>query len=195
MDTLRIGFTVLVPGRPGILIGNRAPATACLASLALASIMAGCRPGEAQPGAAPSPIASQPHPSGASLPPTPSRVPPTPPRQPTATAPEPYTIVSEPAPLIGTWRFSDSDFTRFYPDGTIHEAANLVSLDGEPFAVNWYSFDEGRLILRELSVSGVPPCGNDPARYEALLLEGGRLQLVDIRDACGPRAGNVRGDL
>jgi hypothetical protein len=82
---------------------------------------------------------------------------------------------------------------RFYVDGTVHEADSLEQLDGEPFAVNRFEFDGDRLVLRELSVSGVPPCGGDPARYEARLLQSGRLQLVDVRDACAPRAGDVRG--
>jgi hypothetical protein len=138
-------------------------------------------------------LPGSPPPASTLLPSTPTRIPPTATlHPPTATAPEPYTL-PEAEELLGTWKFSDMDFTRFYEDGTVHEAYSLAQLDADPFAVNRFELEAGRMTLRELSVSGVPPCGDKVGVYELRLLEGGKLQMVTIRDACYPRAGDVEG--
>jgi hypothetical protein len=115
------------------------------------------------------------------------------PLAPTATAPEPYVIVTELQQVIGTWKFSDSDFTRFYENGTYHDAYTLAQLDTDPYAVNKIEFDDGHLVAREVSVSGVPPCGGKVGIYELRLLQSGKLQIVVVKDTCGPRAGDTQG--
>ena len=101
--------------------------------------------------------------------------------------------MAEAMEVLGTWRFSETDFTRFKEDGTVHEAYSFAQLDDDPYAVNRYSLEEGRLSLRELSVSGVPPCGSRPGVYEIRLLQSGGLQIIVLSDACGPRAGDIQG--
>jgi hypothetical protein len=106
---------------------------------------------------------------------------------PTATAPEPYTVVVDPAPVIGSWKYSSSNFTRFDPDGTYREARSLEALDDKPFAINQYDFEGGFLVVREISVSDVPPCGSKVGIYEVRILDSGQMQMVLIKDGCGHR--------
>ncbi len=49
------------------------------------------------------------------------------------------------------------------------------------------------MFIKELSVSGVPSCGDTIAIYEVRLLEGGKIQIVSIEDKCSPRRGDIAG--
>ncbi len=152
-----------------------------LGVLAMASIIAGCSPPQvtSEPLAEASP--SNPPPTSTTPPSTPTAPPPTKvPPPPSATAPEPYAVVMEAEQLIGTWMGSESDFTRFYEDGTYREATSLTLLDDAPFAISKYEFEAGRFITREVSVSGVPSCGGKVGSYEIRLLQSGNLQIVLI---------------
>jgi len=165
-----------------------------LVMAAITSVLIGCvgpqSPGEVLPA---------PTPTG--LPPTSSTEPPTvaisiptntsPP--PTATAPEPYTVVIDPGPIIGTWKFSSSDFTRFDLDGTYREARSLENLDDKPFSIGDYNFDNGHLVVKTISVFGVPSCGTKVGKYEVRILDSGKMQIVLIKDSCGPRGGDTKG--
>ena len=165
-----------------------------LGVLAVISTLASCSPPQASTEALPESLPSKPPPTSTTLPPSPTTAPPTAsPRPPTPTAPEPYSVVTEAGQIIGTWKFSDTDFTRFYEDGTMHDAVSLAQLDAAPFAVNRYEFEDGHLIAREVSVSGVPSCGGKVGSYEIRLLQSGRMQIVVIKDSCGPRAGDTQG--
>jgi len=115
------------------------------------------------------------------------------PLPPTATAPGPYSVITDIEQVLGTWKFSDADFTRFYPDDTYHDAYSLTELDNAPYAVNRIEFKDGYVLAREVSVSGVPPCGGTVGVYELRLLQSGKLQIVVIKDLCGPRAGDTQG--
>ena len=165
--------------------GPRRRALRTLGVLAVAINLASCSPPQAPTEVLPEPPPSHPPPTSTTLPPTPTAPPPT--------APEPYSVVTDAEQIIGTWKFSDTDFTRFYEDGTIHDANSLGQLDADPFAVNSYEFEDGRLIARELSVSGVPPGGGKVGSYEIRLLHLGQIQIVVIKDACVPRAGDTQG--
>jgi hypothetical protein len=164
------------------------------AMLALASLLSSCSPGEAPSdlavGTSTINLASATALAlSATTAPTWTRTP----LPPTATAPEPYTVVTTLEQVIGTWRFSDSDFTRFYDDGTYHDAYTLARLDSDPYAVNKIEFEDGHLVAREVSVSGVPPCGGKVGIYELRLLQSGRMQIVVVKDTCGPRAADTQG--
>jgi len=161
---------------------------------AITSILVGC--------AVPQPAGEVlPTPTPTSLPPTSTTEPPTttmsiptktsPP--PTATAPEPYIVVIDPDPIVGTWKFSSSDFTRFDLDGTYREARSLESLDDKPFSIGHYDFDNGYLVVETLSVFGVPSCGTKVGKYEVRILDSGKMQIVLIKDSCGPRGGDTKG--
>jgi hypothetical protein len=172
----------------------RQQAVNTLGILAIVSLLASCSPPQAPTQVLPEPAASRLPPTSTTLPSTPTAPPPSAtPRPPTPTAPEPYAVVKEAQEIIGTWKFSESDFTRFYEDGTMHDAYSLAQLDDDPFAVNTYEFEEAKLILRELSVSGIPSCGGKVGTYEIRLLQSGNLQIVVIKDSCGPRAGDTHG--
>lgn len=43
------------------------------------------------------------------------------------------------------------------------------------------------MFIKEISVSGVPPCRDTPGIYEVRLLEGDKIQIVAIEDKCSPR--------
>jgi hypothetical protein len=126
-------------------------------------------------------------------PPAPTAAPPTRTPGPTATAPEPYALATEIQHIAGTWTISDALFVRFDEDGTFRSAYSADDLQARPYQVSTYTLEDGRLLIRELSVSGVPSCGTGMGKYEVRLLESGGLQLILIKDGCGPRAGDTAG--
>jgi hypothetical protein len=164
-----------------------------VAIVLIALIMAGCSPLPSTPDDLPGTLPGSPPPASTLLSSSPTRIPPTATlHPPTATAPEPFTL-AEAKEILGTWKYSESDFTRFYEDGTVHDAYSLAQLDADPFAINRFEVEAGRLTMHELSVSGVPPCGSKVGVYEIRLLQSGNLQIVTLRDECRPRAGDVEG--
>jgi hypothetical protein len=48
--------------------------------------------------------------------------------------------------------------------------------------------------MTEISLSGVPSCGNKLGIYEIQLLESGNIHIVAISDQCAPRAGDIAGE-
>ena len=164
--------------------------------LAIAVLIAACSPNPpsaplVSPQPSPGPLPSD-TPRASDLPPT--SAPPTPSLPPpSATAPEPYIVITDPSAIIGTWKTSLPDFVRFYADGTYYEANYVGDLETAPFAIGSYEFSDGFLLIRETEVHGVPSCGGKVGRYELRLLDSGRLQVVVLKDACGPRAGDTIG--
>lgn len=63
----------------------------------------------------------------------------------------------------------------------------LENLDNQPYAINAFHFEGTQMFIKEVSVSGVPPCGDTPSTYEVQLLEGDKIRIVAIEDKCSPR--------
>jgi hypothetical protein len=182
------------PRQSGGMMNPNRLLTRALGMLAVASILVSCSSPQSTSEALLGPSPSKPPATSTTQPSTRTAVPSTmTPPPPTATAPEPYAVVTEAQQIIGTWKFSESDFTRFYEDGTYHDAYSIAQLDPDPYAVNKYEFEDGHLVAREVSVSGVPPCGGKVGSYEIRLLRSGKLQIIVIRDACGPRVADTQG--
>ena len=123
---------------------------------------------------------------------TPTRVPPTATATaalPTATPTQAFTLATSLEEIAGTtWRkTAGAGYIRFYEDGTFHQARALDALDDSPFSICRFWFEGTQMFHTELSVSGVPSCGDTIAVYEVRLLEGDRLKIVSIEDSCGPR--------
>ena len=99
--------------------------------------------------------------------------------------------------LVGTWKrveLGDAVFYRFEEDGTLGMAYSLNGLDDQPYAVSSIQFEGAKMLLTEVSVFGVPPCGERVGSYEVQLLESGNIQVVVIEDDCGARKGSVPGE-
>ena len=82
-------------------------------------------------------------------------------------------------------------YRRFDEDGTYRSASNAAALDGAPFAINWYRFEEAVMLFTEVTFGGVSSCGEVVGRYEARLLACGELQVVAIEDPCSARSGDM----
>lgn len=127
---------------------------------------------------------------------TPTPLPPTitpTPEPPTATPTPDYIVVTSAEEIIGTW-VKDTFYIRFDDDGTFRQAHSAEDLENHPYTINSYRFDGDRMITAELSIFGVPSCGNRDGRYEIGLLENGNIRIVAIRDACAPRRGDTEGE-
>jgi len=142
-------------------------------------------------------------------PPTEMSVPPTKPPEPTSTEVAP-TLTPTPKPqtatptqaftqatsaeeIVGTW-FAGNYFIRFDNDGTFRQAHALDNLESQPYAISSYQFEGTKMVITEISVSGVPSCGKKIGSYEIRLLESGNIRIVAIKDQCPPRAGDVAGE-
>jgi hypothetical protein len=112
------------------------------------------------------------------------------PEPPTATPTQAFTLATSAEEIVGTWH-DPAGYTRFYEDGTFHAARVLDKLDSQPYAINEFRFEGTRMFIKEISVSGVPPCGDTTGIYEVRLLEGGKIQIVAIKDKCSPRRGEM----
>lgn len=95
--------------------------------------------------------------------------------------------------VIGTWQAGGGRFILFDDGGLFSQARYLSQLDDQPYAVSSYRFDGSELLIVEVSVSGVPSCGNAAAQYEVELLEYGNIQLTAIQDDCVKRAEETAG--
>lgn len=104
----------------------------------------------------------------------------------TPTTTQVVTLARSAEEIVGTWRASRT-YIRFDRDGTFRKAYALDELDSRPFAISGFRFEGTRMFIEEISVSGVPPCGDTIGIYEVLLLEGGRIQIVSTDDKCSHR--------
>ena len=118
---------------------------------------------------------------------------PTPTAAPPTSAPtQAFTLATSAEEIVGTWQKEIGvGYVRFYEDGTFHQARALGDLDSKPFAICEFRFEGTRMFTKELSVSGVPSCGDTPGIYEVQLLEGGRIEIVAIEDKCSHRRGDT----
>jgi hypothetical protein len=114
---------------------------------------------------------------------------------PATTPTQAFTLATSAEEIVGTWmRRSGPLYLRFDEDGTLREARALDELDSQPFSINSYQFEGTRMILKEVSVSGVPSCGETIDSFEIRLLESGDIRIVVLEDECGHRAGSVAGE-
>jgi hypothetical protein len=85
--------------------------------------------------------------------------------------------------IVGTWQKTiGPGYIRFYEDCTFHEADAQESVDSQPLATNSYQFEGTEVVMKEVSVSGVPSCGESIGTYEIRLLESGSIRLVVLED-------------
>ena len=116
---------------------------------------------------------------------------------PTATPSRAFTLAASAGEIGGTWqrgRVEGALYIRFDEDGTFREAYALNELDSQPFSINSYQFEGTKLVTTQVSVSGVPSCGESIGSYEIRLLESGNIRIVAIEDPCTHRAGSVAGE-
>jgi hypothetical protein len=116
---------------------------------------------------------------------------------PTAAPTQAFTLATSAVEIVGTWqrvKVGDARYRRFDEDGTFRTAYALDKLDSQPYAINPYQFDGTRMVATEISVSGVPSCGEKIGTYEIRLLESGNIRIVVLEDECSHRAGSVAGD-
>ena len=122
--------------------------------------------------------------------PVPTVVTPTP-EPPTATPTPAFPLAASAEEIVGTWQHLGVYYIRFNEDGTFHQAEALDKLDSQPYVVCKFRFEGTQMSIEEISVSGVPTCGSKIGVYEVRLLEGGKIQIVVIKDACSARAGDI----
>ncbi|MGD8759982.1 MAG: hypothetical protein PVJ07_06995 [Anaerolineales bacterium] len=114
---------------------------------------------------------------------------------PAATPTQAFILAISTEEIAGTWmQRSGALYIRFDEDETLREANALDELDSQPFAINSYQFEGTRMVLKEVSVSGVPSCEESIDSFEIRLLESGDIQIVILEDECGHRAGSLAGE-
>jgi len=116
---------------------------------------------------------------------------------PTATPTQAFTLATSAEEIVGTWqrgRVGDAGYIRFDEDGTRRGAYALNKLDSQPYAINSYQFEGTKMVTTEISVSGVPSCGEKIGSYEIRLLESGNIRIVVLEDECSHRAGSFAGE-
>ena len=143
----------------------------------------------------PEPTDAPPEPTATQVEPTATPVPPTttPTARPltaTPTTTQVFTLVTSAEEIIGTW-YSGMYYIRFDRDETFRQARALDKLDNQPYSISSYQFEETRMVIAEVSVSGVPPCGKEIGSYEIRLVDSGNIQIVSIKDRCTHRAGDI----
>jgi len=109
------------------------------------------------------------------------------------------TLATSAEKIFGTWVTSScwagTCYMRFDKDGTMREAMAPDELDSQPYVINSYQFKGKKMIITEVSVSGVPSCGeNKTGTYEIHLLESGNIRIVAIDDQCGGRADDMQNE-
>ncbi len=106
----------------------------------------------------------------------------------------PFSAEVDAQDILGVWHVLGLDFDfyhKFYDDGIFHAGDSPEMLDEQPLAIGEYWFNEGNLMMVELEVFEIPPCGEEPAVYAAELLDSGNLALTLIQDDCEPRIGST----
>jgi hypothetical protein len=112
---------------------------------------------------------------------------------PPATPTQVYTLVTSADEIVGTWVRSGVLYIRFDSDGTFRQAHEPDQLESQPYAISSFQFEGTEFVTKEISVSGVPSCGEKIGRYEIQLLEDSNIRIVEIKDQCPPRAGDTAG--
>ena len=115
------------------------------------------------------------------------------PGPPNAIPTQAITLATSTEEILGTWEFGRT-YIRFDRDGTFRQASSLSKLDSRPFAVSSYQFEGTTMMITEISVAGVPTCGEKTGSYEIQLLESGDIRIDAIQDECAPRAGDIAGE-
>ena len=114
-------------------------------------------------------------------------------KPPTATPTQVFTQATSTEEIAGTWH-AGNYYIRFDKDGTFRQADALEKLDSQPYAIITYQFEGTKMVITEVSVSGVPTCGKKIGNYEIRLLESSNIRIVSIKDQCAPRAGDIAGE-
>lgn len=111
---------------------------------------------------------------------------------PAAAPTQAFTLATSAEQIVGTWTWRlGTGYARFDEDGTLREAHALDELDSQPFGISSYQFEGTRIVMKEVSVSGVPSCGESTGSYEIRLLESGNLRVEVLEDECSHRVGSV----
>ncbi len=106
-----------------------------------------------------------------------------------------FTLAKSSEEVVGTWiKRSGTTYIRIDDDGTLREARALDDLDSQPFAINSYQFTGTQMLLKEVSVEGVPSCGGFIDSFEIRLLESGNIWIVTLEGECRNRAGSFSGE-
>jgi hypothetical protein len=124
--------------------------------------------------------------------PTHEPVPPTPTPAPPAPTPA-YTVATSAEQVLGLWRLP-SAYVRFDADGRQLYALELDDLESSPNVISTYRFQGDRMIIQEVSASGVPPCGGEIGTYQVRILPNGDLNVIVFSDACEVRARENQGE-
>jgi len=180
-----VGLTLVV----SLVVGCGAPAVAPAPPTATPAP----KPPTATPTPVPPTATPTPKPPTAIPTPVPPAATPTP-RPPTAAArpTQEFTLATSAQEILGTWR-AGNYYLRFDTDGTFRAAHALDKLDNQPYAIVSYQFEGTKMVIADISVSGVPPCGEEIGSYEVRLLESGNMQILLIKDQCTQRAGDIGG--
>lgn len=141
-----------------------------------------------------------PEPSPTFVPPTNTPVPPsaTPTTTPTSERPAAsptisFTLATSAEEIIGTW-YETNLYIRFDEDGTFRQANALGDLESRPYAICSFQFEGPKMVIKEISVMGVPSCGDKIGKYEVQKLANGNIKIMTISDGCRPRSGDTAGE-
>ncbi len=106
---------------------------------------------------------------------------------------EPFTLATSAENIIGAWVVGNY-YIRFDKDGAFRQAHTPDELKRNPYSISSYKFEGTKMIIAEMSVSGVPTCGKKIGSYEIQLLESGNIRIMPIKDECEPRARDIAGE-
>jgi hypothetical protein len=112
------------------------------------------------------------------------------PVSPTATPTQTFTLITSTEDIVGTWH-AGNYYIRFDKDGTFRQAHALDKLDSQPYTIISYQFEGTKMVITEVSVSGVPTCGIKTGSYEIRLLESGSIRIEAIKDECTQRRNDI----
>ncbi len=94
--------------------------------------------------------------------------------------------------IVGKWVAEGLDFGfyhQFNEDGSLIGSISSDTAEETQLFTAEYWFEDGQLYMSEVDVVEPPPCGPEPAIYDAELLENGNLKLTMITDTCEARIG------
>jgi hypothetical protein len=73
----------------------------------------------------------------------------------------------------------------------MHVSSSTDRLDSEPYVINEVRFEASRMLLKQILVVAVEPCGDVVGSYEVQLLPDGKLKIVAIEEECRARANHT----
>jgi hypothetical protein len=109
---------------------------------------------------------------------------------PPATASESFVVVTSAEQVLGTWHVR-THYLRFDEDGTFRKAVGQSALEGTPYMIEEFRFEDGVMLVTNVAYMGVQRPGGAVGRYEVRLLAGGDLQIVVIEDPATGRSGDL----